>query len=119
MQQFQQKVLDAASTATTQASAAIDASNMLQVSVQAILTGAPTGTVKLQASNDSPIGMKGLSSATWAPTNWTDIPNAVVTTNSAASFLIAKTDICYQFIRVVYTGSGTGTVTAQIKANCV
>lgn len=125
MQQFQEKVLDAASTADTANSAAIDASNMLQISAQCIATGSPTGAVKIQVSNDSPIGLKGFSSSVWTPINWTDIPydsRAPIGTPpsveipEAGSFLIAKLDICYQFIRIVYTGSGTGTITVRIKA---
>jgi hypothetical protein len=119
MQQFQQKVLDAVGTGTTRNSAAIDASNMLQVSAQCIATGSPTGAVKIQVSNDSPIGMPGLSSSVWTPPNWTDLAGATIAVTSAASFLLPKTDICYQFIRFVYTGSGTGTVTVNIKANCL
>lgn len=119
MQQFQQKVLDAVSTATGANSAAIDASNMLQVSAHCIATGSPTGAVKIQVSNDSPIGLKGQSSSVWTPTNWADLPSATVTVGAAGNFVIPKTDICYQFIRFVYTGTGVGTVTVQIKAIAV
>lgn len=119
MQQFQQVVLSAVSTALTQNSAAIDVANMFQVSVQCIATGTPTGAVKIQVSNDSPIGNKGFSSSVWTPVNWTDLPAATVAIKSATTFLIPKTDICYSFIRLVYTGSGAGTVTVQIKANCI
>lgn len=114
-QQFQRKVIDAVAVTTN--SAAIDASNMWSVSLQAVATGSAAGSAKLQASNDSPIGSAGQNGGTWAPTNWSDISGATVALNGVTPVIIPKTDVCYQFIRVVMTISGgTGTATANLKA---
>jgi hypothetical protein len=49
----------------------LDASSMLQCSVQAVTTGTnPTGTLKLQFSNDSP--------TTGSPVNASDVTGATV-----------------------------------------
>ncbi len=119
MQQYQLVVFTAINLAGGALnSAAIDASNMYSISVQAITTTDPdSSTLKIQVSNDSPIGNKGFSSSVWTPTNWTDLPSATVTMTTAGTALIPKTDLCYQFIRLVYTPANTptGTLTAQIK----
>jgi hypothetical protein len=92
----------------------IDASQLLQVSAQIIATGSPTGTIKFQASNDF-----GNSMASTTPTNWTDIATQTITLTTAGSFLIPKFEICYQWIRIVYTSGGTGTITVKMKAHGV
>src|SRR5579872_4422788 len=83
---------------------AIPTQNVLSVSAQAVATGGSVaGTAKLQASNDNVTTGSGA-----VPTNWTDIASATVSVSAAGTFLIPKTEICYQWIRVVYTNSGTG-----------
>lgn len=81
---------------------------LFYVSVQAVCTGAAGGTMKLQASNDFPVN--GV-----APVNFTDIPGASVTITGAGSFLIPKTELSYQYVQVVYTNTGSGTISARAK----
>ena len=102
--------LQAAATIT---SAAIDARNLFYCSAQAIATGAgAAGTLKLQASDD----IAGADGNSGSPSNWSDIPSATVSVSAAGAFLIPKTDLCYQWVRVVYTNSGTGTINVRFKA---
>lgn len=97
-------------TAATINSAAIPALNLFYCSAQASAVGASSaGTLKLQASNDEPVNNT-------PPTNWSDIPSATVSVSAAGAFLIPKTDLCYQWVRVVYTNSGTGTISVVFKA---
>ncbi len=93
-------------------SAAILALNLLSCSVQAVAVGnSIAGAVKIQASNDVPVSNGD------APTNWSDISGATVSVSAAGVFLIPKIDLCYQYIRIVYTNSGTGgTIAARVKA---
>jgi hypothetical protein len=100
---------------TSVASSAIDSQNLLSFSAQAVVTGSsPVGVVKLQASNDFPVA-GDLSPFT--PTNWSDVANVTVAVTDAGVFLIPKTEICYQWVRFVYTKtSGTGAVTVNFKA---
>ncbi len=100
--------LQAAATITT---AAIPALNLFSCSVQASAVGAgAAGTLQLQASNDEPVG------AGIVPSNWSNITSATVTISGAGAFLIPKTDLCYQWVRLVYTNSGTGTISVIFKA---
>lgn len=99
------------------AGASMDARQLIACSVQVLMTGTASGTVKLQFSNDitNPIEPKGA-----APTNWIDIPNATVTiTGTAGVFGIAKTELCYQAIRAYYTknNGSAGTCTITMHAN--
>jgi hypothetical protein len=96
--------------AATLTSAAIPALNLFSCSVQITATGSAAGTLAIQASNDDS------NAANFVPTNWSAIPNATVTVTGAGAFLIPKTDLCYQWVRVVYTNSGTGTVAVVFKA---
>lgn len=98
----------------TQASNAIAAAYVMAASAQCVLSGAGSnvGTVKLQASNDSPI-----SGA--APTHWSDVTSASVTFAANGTMLIPKTELCYQWIRFLFTntaGSGVNTITVQVQS---
>lgn len=90
-------------------SVAVLTENVLQCSVQFTGTGSVVGTLKLQASNDKVFSPN-------APVNWNDIPSATVSVSAAGSFLIPKTELCYQYIRAVFTlSSGSGNMSAQLK----
>lgn len=97
-------------TAATVTSAAVDSLNLFQISAQIAATGAGAGTLQLQASNDDS------EAADFVPTNWSNIPNTSVTVSGAGAYLIPNTEICYQWIRAVYTNSGTGTISVVLKA---
>lgn len=100
-------LVQAAATVTT---AAIPARELLSVSAQLAATGSAAGTMKLQASNDEPVAAGAV------PTNWSDISGATVSVSGAGAFLIPKTEVCYQWIRIVYTNTGTGTISVVFKA---
>lgn len=97
---------------TTINSVAIPCQDVLQLSAQAVATGgAVAGTVKLQASLDNVV-IGGVPT----PTNWNDIASATVSVTGAGAFLIPKIEICYQWVRVVWTNSGTGgTIAVNVK----
>ena len=91
-------------------SAAIPALNLFYCSAQIAATGSAAGTMKLQASNDSSDAIN------FAPANWSDIPSATVSVSGTGAFIIPKTDLCYQYVRIVYSNSGTGTISIVFKA---
>jgi hypothetical protein len=109
MRQVNENIIpsQAAATITT---AAIPALNLLYASAQIAATGAAAGTLIMQASNDEPM------SAANAPTNWSAIPSATVTVTGSGAFLIPIQNLCYQFVRLVYTNTGTGTISVVFKA---
>jgi len=90
-----------ASVAGAQNGDSIKTEFIFRFSCMTVATGAPVGTVKIQVSNDG--------------SNWIDLPSATSAVSSATNYLIASTEICYQYLRSVYTKtSGTGTITTKI-----
>lgn len=101
----------ASQAAATMNGPAIPSQNLFACSAQITATGSAVGTLKLQASDDN---MDGKPSS--VPSNWSDIPSASVAVSGAGAFIIPKTDLCYQYVRVVYTNTGTGTIQVVFKA---
>lgn len=84
--------------------------NTLYCSAQLTANGAASGTLKLQASNDpSDINNN-------PPTNWSDIPNASVIISGSGTFLIPIQTLCYEWVRLVYTNTGIGTISVVYKS---
>lgn len=99
--------LQAAATIT---SAPIKALNLFAASAQITCVGGGSGTLVMNASNDDP------QSAPFLPVNFSAIPNAAVTVTGDGSFLIPKIDLCYQWVQLVYTNTGAGTISVVFKA---
>ncbi len=89
----------------------VPAERLYSCSAQIAATGSAAGTLKLQASND----VAGADGLPGPPVNWNDIPLATVAVSGSGASLIPKTDLTYQWIRVVYTNSGTGTISVRLK----
>lgn len=85
--------------------------------IQAVYTGSPVGTLKLQASSDSPARQTQVSNG--GPdvvTNWTDITDSSEAVSGAGSFMWNVTGCFYNYVRLVYTNaSGTGVLTAKLS----
>jgi hypothetical protein len=95
--------------AATITSAQIPAEYLFSISAQVVASGGGGGTLKVQASDD--FGQVGNFQAS----NWSDISGATVTVTGNGAFLIPKTEICYRFVRLVYTNTGTGTVSVNFN----
>lgn len=99
---FNYKILTAGSMATSLTSSAVDLSRVDGYSIYAKWTGAPVGTIKLQASLDG--------------INYVDYPSSTSTVNGAGDIIWEVTTAFYDKIQVVYTRtSGTGTLDVQIN----
>lgn len=72
------------------------------------------GTLKLQASNDPPTNG---NSQTFVPTNWGDIPNATSTVASGVGPAIVIGNMCFAYIRAVYTRTSGGSSTIIVNVN--
>lgn len=80
-------------------------------SIQVVMSGAPVGSLKLQASNDFDAGRPMA-----APVNWTDIALTTQAVNGAGTAFYNIPDSMYRWVRLVYTfTSGTGSMTARIQ----
>ncbi len=96
-----------AATDGAQASSPILTEFTFAFSIMTISTGSPVGVVKIQVSNDDTIH---------TPSHWVDLASSTTAVSSATTYLMPKTEICYNWLRVVYTKtSGTGAVTCVIK----
>lgn len=106
--------ISAVDTASVNGSA-IDANQLLSASFQSVFGDATAaGTVKIQASND--INNTSYNN-NFTPTNWSDIPLATSTIASGVGPIILITNVCYQWIRAVYTRSGGGSTTIIVNMN--
>lgn len=76
----------------------------IMASIQAVWTGTPTGTIKLQQSNDA--------------SNWTDISGASQATGGAAGSVCFNLNLApMKYVQLVYTRtSGSGTLNATVEA---
>lgn len=119
MRNVNKTIISAADITGSPASSSVDSNQLFSCSAQVVAAGSsPVGTVKLQFSNDLTIA--GNLPMDFTPTNWSDIPNASVSVTDVGVFAIAKTDLCYRWIRAKYTAtSGTGTVTVNFFAQSV
>lgn len=72
-----------------------------------------TGTVKIQGSNDIPLGPV----AQFTPTHWNDIPNATSTIAAGVGPAIVIPALNFQFIRAVFTSTGAGSTTIVVNAS--
>lgn len=120
-----QLVLNQAMTADIN-SKGIDLNQTPLFSIQASWTGTPTGTIKLQASNDivqvdpsnsNPVGPDPAGLVV----NWSDIPSSSqAIAGAAGNFLWNQADVGYRWVRVVYTfASGTGTLSVTYSGKSV
>lgn len=82
-------------------------------SIQVVYTGTPTGTLKLQCSDD-PLGNYGntVLLPQNQPVNWTDVTTSPVTISAAGNYVWNCWAIGYNWTRLVYTDSSGGTSTA-------
>ena len=102
------KLFDAESLEASLTSAPIKLKTASRFSIHLVLTGAPAGSFKVQASN-----IPTAEGATVA--DWADIAYSTIVINNANSVFYNVSDAGYYYARVVYTRtSGTGTVTGHV-----
>lgn len=92
----------------------IDASNLIQMSAQAVVTGTSTGNLNIQFSND--IAPAVDANGVPAPTNWSNIATVgTVAIAGAGIYSIPKLDICYRWVRTqfVHTNAAAGTISVN------
>lgn len=88
---------------------------MYGFSIQVVVTGTPTGTFKLQASND-PVYASNIPAGARVVTNWTDVASSSQVVSAAGSVMWSATDAMYNYVRVVYTDASGGASTAVITS---
>lgn len=110
MRQAIAQIMNAADTGNITGSA-FDVNQAISASFVPICGDATAaGTIKLQCSND--IITNGA-----APTNWADIPNATSVVASGVGPAIVIGNMCFKYIRAVYTRTSGGTTTLALNMN--
>lgn len=102
---------------TTLNSTAIQVWNAISFSIQIFFTGTPTGNFKLQMSDDaaySGVPNTNGSGLNVAPVKWTDISSSSFTVSAAGNVAWDYSWPGFNWVRVVYTDTSSGTSTAII-----
>lgn len=88
-------------------------------SIQVVFTGTPSGSFKLQASDDKAYGGTAQfgNQGQGVPTNWTDIAGSTFTVAAAGNVAWDYSWPGFTFVRIVYTDSSGGTSTAVITSS--
>lgn len=95
---------------------AVPLKTIFMYSIAANVTGTPTGTIKLQASNDPETNdTMPLGTPQPTPTNWTDISGSSFSLSASGNTMWNVHDVAYNYVRVVYTDSSGGTSTATMN----
>lgn len=115
MRVFNKRVANAINSTSGYTSPYIPLKSIYLFSIAAIMTGSPSGTIKLQASNDPETNDTQTNSSGTAPavgpTNWVDIANSTFTISASGETMWNVTNVAYNYVRVVYAGSGSSTTT--------
>jgi hypothetical protein len=113
MTNAQVTILSAADTAS-QTGAAVFVGQICSASFCAVFGDtAAAGTLKIQCSNDLPVGDR----YKFTPTNWSDVPNATSTIASGVGPAIVIGNMCFAYIRAVYTRTSGGSSTIVVNMN--
>lgn len=102
-------------------SQAIPLEQIFGYAMQAVWTGTPNGTLKLQASSDAP-ARGGTSDGTPDEiANWSDITSSsVAITGSAGNYMWNVDAAFYRWVRLVYTNtSGVGVLNVKVSVKGV
>lgn len=92
----------------------IDANQLIAASFQAIFGDTSAdGTLFVQASNDID-DISYQSSAGFTVTNWVNIPGATATVTNGVVSPITISNVCYRWMRVMYTSNSGGSTTVVV-----
>lgn len=101
------QIITSASMIATIDSIGIDTNQQVGGAIQAVWSGNPNGTLKIQVSNDNVLSYTNVI-------NWTDYTGSSQSlTGSSGNFVWNLLNMGYRWIRLVYTfSSGSGTLNA-------
>lgn len=94
-------------------SAALQLYQMYGFSIQAVWTGTPNGTFKLQCSSDP---VTQINTPPVAPTNWSDVATSSQAVSAAGDYTWNVFEVMYNWVRLVYTDASGGSSTAVLTS---
>lgn len=112
MKTVQSKILNNGDMSGNLESQVIDLADIDLGSIQAVFTGAPTGALKLQLSNQI---VANTADPNVAVTEWTDYSGSATNVVAAGSHIFNISNMGYKWCKMVYTRTGgTGTLNATM-----
>lgn len=110
MNNANKKIVSGQSMAANYTSPTIDVNQVYGLSFQAVFTGSPVGSFKLQVSSqDVP--------STGDVTEWSDVADSETAISAAGNVFYNVTDVFFHWVRIVYTfSSGTGSLNISYMA---
>lgn len=113
MNRYNKQMISTATTMnTTINSTPMQTVDLYGYSIQAVFTGTPTGSFKLQCSDDAVTTQ--WPTAQTQPTNWTDVADSSFSVAAAGNIVWNVSNVMYTWVRVVYTDTSGGTSTASL-----
>ena len=94
--------------------------NIYTYSISAIITGVPTGTLTIEASNDpetndTQVNTTSNTIPAVLPTNWVTIADSAFPVTSAGETMWNVNAVGYNYVRVSFVDASGGTSTATMK----
>lgn len=111
-------IISAGDASLTNTSSPVTLESIYGYAIQAVFTGLPTGSLKLQGSCDP--GKLTNNAYGTDVNNWNDISGTTVAISAAGNTLYNMDAQFYKWVRIVYTPSGgTGTLNVRFNAKGV
>lgn len=116
MRTFNKQIATAVPLNANYSSPAVPLKNIVMYCMAAIVTGTPTGTISLQASNDPETNDTIPSGVPQpVPTNWATVTDSSFTLSAAGETMWNVGEVAYNYVRVQYTDTSGGTSTATMN----
>lgn len=115
MRTFNQQVSTAVPLNVSSNGVAIPLKNIFMFALSANVTGTPTGTIKLQVSNDPETNdTQPSANPRPIPTHWVDLANSSFSLSASGETMWNVQYVGYNWVRVVYTDGSSGSSTATM-----
>lgn len=119
MRTFNQQIATAAPLNANYQSQYVPLRNIIMYCIVANITGVPTGTLTLEASNDpetndTQVNASGRAPAV-GPTNWVTIKDSDFTVTTAGKTMWNVEVAAYNYVRVAYVDASGGASTATMS----
>lgn len=113
MRVFNEQIATDLDLSADQVSTFVPLKSTFMYSIAANISGVPTGTLTLEASNDPETN--DTQPSTNNPTNWAFITGSTFTVTAAGTSMWNVHDVAYNYVRVRYVDASSGSSTATMN----
>jgi len=115
MRVFNKQIATATVLSANRNTTFVELKSIVLYCIAAVITGTPTGTIKLQACNDPDTNNTiPVPNNTANPTNWVDITGSSFVVTTAGETMWNVRDPGYNYVRVAYVDASGGASTATM-----